>query len=100
MIGPPKVGESEWRLCTYEELTWIEMMDQLNEERIEEGFQDQFGWKMPKDWVVLANEMHKDPMFFKRNYLGWTPDAVSWKLKAGPVGSSFEDLATTRVSHE
>jgi hypothetical protein len=96
----PEVGESEWRLCTYEELTWIEMMDELNEERIEEGFQGQFGWKMPKYWVVLANEMHKDPMFFKRKYLGWTPDAVSWKRKVGPVGSSFEDLATTRVSHE
>jgi len=100
MIGAPKVGGLEWRLCTYEELTWMEMMDQLNEERIEEGFQNQFGWKMPKDWVVLANEMHKDPLFFKRKYLGWTPDAVSWKLKVGSVGSSFEDLATTRVSHE
>jgi hypothetical protein len=48
-IEAPEVGESEWRLCTYEELTWIEMMDQLNEERIEEGFRERFGWKIPID---------------------------------------------------
>jgi hypothetical protein len=81
-IEVPQVGESEWRLCTYEELTWIEMMDQLNEERIED-FRERFEWRIPKDWVVLGNEMHKDPMFFKRKYLGWTPDAVSWKHRVG-----------------
>jgi hypothetical protein len=57
-------------------------MDQSNEERIE-GFQERFGWRIPKDWVVLVNEMHKDPMFFKRKYLGWTPDVVSWKHRVG-----------------
>lgn len=79
----PKGDESAWRLCTYEELTWIEMMDHLNEERIEEGFRDRFGWRIPKNWVVLVNEMHKDPKFFKRKYLGWTPDAVSWRHRVG-----------------
>jgi hypothetical protein len=85
MIGNTLALGVDWRPCTYEELTWIGMMDWMRDFKaglscalVEHMFREKFGWNLPKDWELLAIEMHKDERSFKRKYVGWQPSVVGW----------------------
>jgi hypothetical protein len=75
-VGSSSTTGMNWRPCNSEELIWIETMDQLKETEIEVKFWQRFGWRIPEDWVLLARNMHQDPMHYKKWYLGWSPSEV------------------------
>jgi hypothetical protein len=92
-VSPKKlVGSSSttgWRPCNSDELIWIETMDQLKETEIEVKFWERFGWRIPGDWVLLARNMHQDPMYYKKWYLGWCPpEVVAFPRKEFSGGSA------------
>ncbi|KAE9370289.1 hypothetical protein N431DRAFT_468352 [Stipitochalara longipes BDJ] len=89
---PFGTGESKWRSCTYEELTWIEMMDRWTDfdewcsyQEVECRFWKRFGWKLPQNWVFMTRNIYQNPICYKKSYMGWYPEVVAWKRRVVSV---------------
>jgi hypothetical protein len=67
-----------WFDISYEELTWIQMMesvwvvDGLSLRDVQKMFEAEFGWTIPKEWRAISNWMKENPSF-KRQLVGFRP---------------------------